>query len=327
MHLSSARELKQVLLEKSRRRYAETRVYEIRAVGKSVSLEQHAPVAALGVAPNPARKRDYRVAVRIFAGKERQAADLMRSAQRYAREMDVARGVVYRPRAKPATVRAGGSCGHYAITAGTLGGFVEDDDNYYMLSNNHVLANSDRGQRGDPILEPGPADIRGRYLVIGHLSRWRQLSTNDAQGVDAALAVFSDRVGFFEPWDYRGVGRMQTSPVGDRYSVTEVVKTGRTTGITVGTVSAFELDGVRINYGTPQNPRIVTFDDQIEIVGSPIERPFSQPGDSGSFVLERGSLRAYALLYGGGPDAQGIDRTVAHFMESVLRSLGVRLVQ
>ena len=52
-------------------------------------------------------------------------------------ELDLATGLVYRPRV---TVRAGGSCGHFRITAGTLGAFVEDDDNYYILSNNHVLA-------------------------------------------------------------------------------------------------------------------------------------------------------------------------------------------
>ena len=73
--------------------------------------------------------------------------------------------------------------------------------------------------------------------------------------------------------------------------------------------------------------RVMTYDDQIEIIGTPPNTPFSQPGDSGSFILEQGSLRPYALLYGGGPDSNGIDRTLAQFMPEVLDSMGVRLVQ
>ena len=38
-------------------------------------------------------------------------------------------------------------------------------------------------------------------------------------------------------------------------------------------------------------------------------------------------LRPYALLYGGGPDDQGIDRTLAQFLPEVLDELGVRIVQ
>jgi len=66
---------------------------------------------------------------------------------------------------------AGGgySIGHIAITAGTLGSCVYDmlgtpgnpsgvPSNYYILSNNHVLAASNAGMPGDPILQPGPFD-------------------------------------------------------------------------------------------------------------------------------------------------------------------------
>jgi hypothetical protein len=40
-----------------------------------------------------------------------------------------------------------------------------------------------------------------------------------------------------------------------------------------------------------------------------------------------GSMHPYAFLYGGGPDDQGIDRTLAHYLPQVLDELGVRLVQ
>ena len=72
----------------------------------------------------------------------------------------------------------------------------------------------------------------------------------------------------------------------------------------------------------------MTFDDQLEFVGHPDPKvPFSQPGDSGSFILDAKTLKPYALLYGGGPDDNGIDRTLGQFMPEVLESLGVWLVQ
>jgi hypothetical protein len=38
-------------------------------------------------------------------------------------------------------------------------------------------------------------------------------------------------------------------------------------------------------------------------------------------------MQVYALLYGGGPDANGIDRTLAHFIPGVFKAMKVRLVQ
>ena len=56
-------------------------------------------------------------------------------------------------------------------------------------------------------------------------------------------------------------------------------------------------------------------------------RAFSAGDDSGSFIIDRDTLAPYALLYGGGPDSLGIDRTQAQFMPDVLNVMGVRLVQ
>lgn len=64
-----------------------------------------------------------------------------------------------RARFRP-TIPAGVSIGHYKITAGTLGAIVTDrrTGERLILSNNHVLANSNDAQIGDPLLQPGPAD-------------------------------------------------------------------------------------------------------------------------------------------------------------------------
>ncbi|MBZ0286642.1 MAG: S1 family peptidase [Anaerolineae bacterium] len=64
-----------------------------------------------------------------------------------------------RDRFRP-TIPSGVSIGHYKITAGTLGTIVTDrrTGEKLILSNNHVLANSNDALVGDPILQPGPAD-------------------------------------------------------------------------------------------------------------------------------------------------------------------------
>ena len=57
-------------------------------------------------------------------------------------------------------IPGGVSIGHYKITAGTLGGMVRDrtTGERFILSNNHVLANSNEALVGDAILQPGPTD-------------------------------------------------------------------------------------------------------------------------------------------------------------------------
>lgn len=330
MRLNSARELKEELLNRARENLAASLTEgvapflaatpDIDPVGWRQPNWIH-PTLALGVGRKGPGKSDYTLAVRVFKGREDLAAPILEQAERLQEEADIARGITYQPRA---TLRPGVSCGHYAITAGTLGGFVEDDENYYILSNNHVLANSDDAARGDPIYQPGPADIRERFDVIGRLHHWVPLASGMC---DAALATFSDIVEYFYPWTYEGIGDTDPTPVEDRYEVSSVTKRGRTTAVTRGRVSAFELDGVAVNYGTFHRPRIVTFDDQAEFIGDPPAGPFSQPGDSGSFIFDAATLRPYALLYAGGSGADGVDRTLAHFLPDVLNPLGVRLIQ
>ena len=54
---------------------------------------------------------------------------------------------------------AGFSVGHPAITAGTIGARVRDAlGRVYILSNNHVLANSNGASLGDAEYQPGPFD-------------------------------------------------------------------------------------------------------------------------------------------------------------------------
>jgi hypothetical protein len=96
---------------------------------------------------------------------------------------------------------------------------------------------------------------------------------------------------------------------------------GRTTGLTRGKVTAFEVDNVYVGFdiGT------LRFDDQIEIEGEGTG-PFSQGGDSGSLIVGE-DLRAVGLLFAGsdqgGANGQGL--TYANPMSTVLEALKIEL--
>ena len=79
----------------------------------------------------------------------------------------------------------GVSIGHYRITAGTLGVVVRErtTGDRLILSNNHVLANSNDALPGDAILQPGPAD--GGQLdtdLIARLERFVPIQFNSSPG-------------------------------------------------------------------------------------------------------------------------------------------------
>ena len=77
-----------------------------------------------------------------------------------------------------------------------------------------------------------------------------------------------------------------------------VTKSGRTTGVTRGRITAIRVNGVTVNYGTQQSPVIGTFDNCVQIAGL-AGISFSRPGDSGSAILESSSGRPVALLFAG----------------------------
>lgn len=330
MNLSNARELKSNLMALTRQRALERLLRAPHRAGRAgftprstAETELSGSPVAFGVSPGK-HGSGYRLAVRISNPGSTIAREALQSINTLPEnELDVVSGVTYAPRY---ALRPGGSCGHYQVTAGTLGCFVQDAEGIYMLSNNHVLANSNNATAGDAIWQPGPSDVQGgKFKIIGHLHRWISLSPLGTDNLDAALARPSGAISRILPRHYSGIGISSNSAIPDRYAVDRVIKRGRTTGVTRGKVSAFELDGIRINYGTRRNPFVVSYDNQIELTHVRLSIPFSQPGDSGSFILDRDTLQPYALLYGGGLDSNGVDRTLAHFMPDVLARFNVTL--
>jgi len=241
-------------------------------------------------------------------------------------------------RARPA--RGGYSVGHVKITAGTIATCVYDflpgatvnppapgmgtPAKFYLLSNNHVLANSNDAHIGDPILQPGPFDGGTDPADrIARLSRFvpitfeppvpRALHRNL---VDAAVAEgeFHDleREVYWSgvPSGWYPRARLR---VGDR-----VKKTGRTTSFTLGRVIATNAT-IDVNYG---GGRVARFLDQIVTTnisaggdsGSLVlsSAPGSQPGTQDDFVL--------GLLFAGSPQA-----TIVNHFEHVRALLRIEV--
>ncbi len=211
------------------------------------------------------------------------------------------------------------SVGHFKITAGTYGTAVYDATalpgkpaRYYILSNNHVLANSNAAAIGDPILQPGPFD--GGVVptdVIARLTRFVPIKFIQAgqavplNFVDAAIAE-----GQFHDLDRRifWVGDLKGTNVAPAVG-TVVQKTGRTTNWTTGRITNINAT-VDVNYG---GGRVARFAQQL------LTTDMSAGGDSGSLVADLNE-NAVGLLFAGSPVV-----TVVNRITLVEASLGIRV--
>jgi len=213
----------------------------------------------------------------------------------------------------------GSSVAHVEVSAGTIGAFVRiaGASAVHVLSNNHVLAATDLGRRGDEVLQPGPADGGTGADRIGALAAAVPLDPDGPNLVDAAAAVVDDEVPV-DPTAHDGPVTETVDPDAVRGLVRKI---GRTTGVTRGRISAFEVDGVPVGYGTG----VFSFDDQIEIEG--VLGLFSDGGDSGSLITTEGDRLGVGLLFAGsatgGPGGTGV--TYANPLAAVLRALEATL--
>ena len=219
----------------------------------------------------------------------------------------------------------GVSIGHYKITAGTLGVLVRDveTDEVLILSNNHVMADSNDATQGDPILQPGPHDggtvaedtiaNLARFVPIqfesepppspcpfskaaagianflarlfGSKHRLLPVVIQQANQVDGALAKpVSPDVVSSEILEIGSVIEDREAELG-----MGVRKSGRTTGLTTGTVQLLDAS-VQVGYG---GGRTALFTNQI------LTTNMSKGGDSGSLLVDGEGNKAVGLLFAG----------------------------
>lgn len=346
MDLATARALKEevardiVLPRLSELRQA-TRA--VRAVGVRRMTKARAGVA-LGISRGDS-PTDYRIAVRV----QRRTFDLdaaLRERIRGAAGADVDIdyiGTVFKggQRAKPLPasaqavearnwqqqrqrpLRIGASCGHVNVTAGTLGAFAlhAASGRTVILSNNHVLANENKGKPGDPILQPGAYDGGKRGAdTVAELLEFVPIEPGMNNEMDAAIAALQPGIDFEPtlltdaPAAWAGLRETPVEP-GEA-----VFKLGRTTGLTRGVVSAIEVDDVVVNFERGD----IGFDRQIEISSAEDGRPFSSGGDSGSVIFDMQG-RAFGLLFAGSDQGghNGLGVTFANDLRLVAERLGL----
>lgn len=214
----------------------------------------------------------------------------------------------------------GVSIGHERITAGTFGCLVRKNNRAYILSNNHVLAESNAGAIGDLILQPGKYDggtwpkdkiaelaefikiewMTGDGCSIGQAAAWlgnliakifgsktrlkSGRSTQATNLVDAAIALPSSPEDVIS--EILEIGEIQGMNLNPALGL-KVQKSGRTTGVTKGRITQVDVT-VQVQYEN----NIALFEDQV------ISDIKCGGGDSGSIILDM-DRKIVGLLFAG----------------------------
>jgi hypothetical protein len=200
------------------------------------------------------------------------------------------------------------------VEAGTLGAIVKSGGAQYILSNNHVLANEDKLPVGTAIFQPALLD-KGIQATdrVASLSKTIPLSPRGSNSVDCAIAAI-DKTIAADPTILPKVGKLATTAPIDATDGMKVHKVGRTTGYTTGSVLDISADvNIQYDIGT------LTFQGQI-LITPDLGQMFSDAGDSGSLIVDRGLGRATGLLFGGSPKS-----TIANHISDVLTALQIQL--
>jgi len=229
---------------------------------------------------------------------------------------------------------AGGNAndeGRKFCCGGTLGCLVTDNNGtLYILSCNHVLARRNFAQVGEPITQPGlvdancllfPSDTVATLTSFAPLLyrkkvKWSRAPTNF---VDAAIAaVIPGQVA--TDGSILGIGQPSTTTVAPFVGMA-VKKSGRTTGLTRGTIQAIDVTIIATYSQTcgKKNKMKALFPNQIRI----LPETFSAGGDSGALIVEDVETcpRPVGLLFAGGRT-----HTMACRIDDVLNTFNVSIV-
>jgi hypothetical protein len=222
--------------------------------------------------------------------------------------------LAFNSRLRPAP--GGASISHRNGGIGTLGtGCLDEEDaevgiprRYYLLSCNHVLANTNRASPGDAILQPGAGD-GGTFPadVVGSLDRFVPIQFGTQTGpttftfpvnyADAAIARCDlDRVNREIQW----IGYPRHSAPGNPFFSygpgTRVQKTGRTSEFTVGRITQV-FGSIVIPF--PNAPVTGTQIPQALFGDVIVTTSMSQGGDSGSIACDIDYAIALGMVFAG----------------------------
>jgi hypothetical protein len=225
---------------------------------------------------------------------------------------------------------------------GTLGALVADSaGRQFLLSNNHVLARSDHAEPGEAIVQPGLIDNNCTpngdgpgTTPVASLSAWLPLRSPQTNA-DAAIAQPGSRMvdstgAILELGARQPDGSLASAPPGISSTsgkgetarlAMQVAKSGRTTGLTCGSVSAIDVD-VAVDYFedcAETRPYLTKlFTHQLALSGD----RFSDAGDSGALVVDAANAEPVGLFFAGGVDSSGVVEGMATPAPEVLSELG-----
>ncbi|MGC4814235.1 hypothetical protein ACLQ29_27210 [Micromonospora sp. DT228] len=240
---------------------------------------------------------------RVYFGSDFVEVDVVETGPFFAQE--------FTARERPAP--NGVSVAHIDVTAGTLGALVTDntDGSLCVLSNNHVLANSNAGAIGDAIVQPGaydggtaPADTIAtlkRFVMINPAGNRVDCAIGQVAQPNDVIDQVKDNIFPVANSDHPAIGllfagscnRTLINPIDEvlrQLDVTflsgagaiagvdigsNVEKVGRTTEYTTSTVTELDVSA-SIDYGPGVG--VATFEGQIATAH------LSEGGDSGSVV-------------------------------------------
>jgi hypothetical protein len=208
------------------------------------------------------------------------------------------------------------------LSVGTIGFYMtDDDDQLYLVSNNHVIGRSNAAANGESVVQPGTLDLTGlelsmlptfndlvQELEIAEVAGVVQIQFPSATGtpnntVDAAIAQILDSGRGFNDLDrvcfggaIQGVRPFTANASGVLNQSARVHKVGRTTGFTEGTVVGITgVTNVPYSGGTARFVNQIVIEPTIDNVGG-----FSDSGDSGSAILNEDHELAGLLFAGNG---------------------------
>jgi len=229
--------------------------------------------------------------------------------------------------------------------SGTLGALIQDGSGkQFLLSNNHVLARSDHASVGDAIVQPGLIDNNctpngegAGTVPVGALATWLPLKSSSINA-DAAIAEVASHTvdpsgSILELGPRQADGTLAAAPPGISSTKGKgeaaglqlrVAKSGRTTGLTCGGVSAISVD-VSVDYYrdcAETRPYLTkTFTNQIGLSGD----RWSDAGDSGALVVDVENAEPVGLYFAGGTDASGVGQGMANPAGDVLGELSAEV--